>query len=90
MSQSAVQYRDVHPFAWAIKEIASVYEEDSFEFITDMYNCRYVKTIFPFYVYYFDYVYNNEYGVGKEDGLVKMPLDYSTYDPLYLQFNANY
>jgi hypothetical protein len=87
MSQSADQYRGVHPFAWAIKEIASVYQDDSFEFITDMYHCRYVKTIFPFYVYYFDYVCNNEYGVGKYDGLVKMPLDYPTYDPLYLEYN---
>lgn len=82
--------RPIHPFAQAIKEISSIYEDDEFEFITDMYHCRYVKTVLPFFVYYFDYVYNNEFTRNdrNSDGFLTTPLMYTCYDPIFLKFNA--
>jgi len=84
------KYRPLHPFAKAIKHINNFYQEDEFDFITSMYKCRYVKTIFPFYVYYFDYIYNNEYSRAdrNNDGFIITPLYYPTYDPGFLEYNS--
>jgi hypothetical protein len=79
-----------HPFAKAIKNINQVYQDDEFEFVTSMYKCRYVKTIYPFYIYYFDYVYNNEYSNAdkNEQGFIITPLQYPTYDPDFLEYHS--
>lgn len=81
--------RPCHPFAKSIKDINTIYQNDEFAFITDMYKCRYVQTIFPFYIYYFDYVYNNEYSNldKNEQGFIITPLQYPTYDPDFIQFH---
>uniref|UniRef100_A0A6C0IVM7 Uncharacterized protein n=1 Tax=viral metagenome TaxID=1070528 RepID=A0A6C0IVM7_9ZZZZ len=86
-----VTKRPIHPFARAIKQINSVYQEDSFEFITSMYKCHYVKSVYPFFVYYFDYVQKNEHSRKDMDdkGLVKTPLAYQTYDPIFLKYNGD-
>lgn len=80
----------IHPFAKDIKNINECYQEDKFEFITDMYKCRYVKTILPFFVYYFEYIYNNEYSDADKNnqGFIVTPLQYPTYDPGYLKYNS--
>ena len=82
--------RMVHPFALAIKDLYTTYYEDQFYFITSMYKCKWVHTILPFYVYFFEFVKNNEYSMmdKNSDGFINTPLYYSTYDPEYLQFNA--
>lgn len=82
--------RPFHPFAKAIKNINDLYENDEFDFITHMYKCRYVQTIFPFYIYYFDYIYNNKYSNADKNnqGYINTPLQYPTYDPDFLEYNS--
>jgi len=78
----------VHPFAKSIKYLNSLYKEDHFDFITSMYKCYYVSTILPFFVYYFDYVYNNPYDRMDKNrmGFINIPLFHEyTHDPHCLE-----
>ena len=47
--------------------------------------------MYPFFVYYFDYVQKNEHSRKDMDdkGLVKTPLAYQTYDPIFLKYNGD-
>lgn len=69
----------IHPVANIFKNLINVYENDSSWYIEKRFRCHYVKTVYSFYEYVFDFIISDDYFM--ENGLIKQ---YATLSPAEL------
>jgi hypothetical protein len=65
---STFEYQ-IHPIANILNKLINLYETDTSWYINKRFKCYYVKTIFSFYDYVFDFIIADEYFM--ENGLIK-------------------
>ncbi len=59
----------IHPIANSLNKLINLYQNDTSWYINKRYKCHYVKTVFSFYDYVFDFIINDEYFM--ENGSIK-------------------
>jgi hypothetical protein len=93
---SSFEYQ-VHPIASIINKLTTLYDRDTSWIINKIYKCYYVKTVFSFYEYVFDFIIADDYFI--ENGLIKShtvltPAELCSYryddcDPYYVSNQDN-
>jgi hypothetical protein len=59
----------IHPTANILNKLKNLYERDTSWYINKRYKCYYVKTVFSFYDYVFEFIIADDYFM--ENGLIK-------------------
>jgi hypothetical protein len=59
----------IHPIANILRNLINVYDNDSSWYIRKRFKCYYMKTVYSFYEYVFDFIISDNYFM--ENGLIK-------------------